>query len=69
MKDRCRRVHKAVIYVIQVNVYEKVVVMFCSSFRRGPYIILYDGQRSTPILQSLLVKKICIVQAGGGLVF
>ncbi|WMV09218.1 hypothetical protein MTR67_002603 [Solanum verrucosum] len=33
---------------MQVNVYEKVIVKFHSSFRRRPYLCFYDGPRTRP---------------------
>ncbi|KAH0640849.1 hypothetical protein KY285_037435 [Solanum tuberosum] len=39
---------RALVYVMQVNVYEKAVVKFRSSFRRRPYLCFYDGPRTRP---------------------
>ncbi|KAH0702274.1 hypothetical protein KY285_016552 [Solanum tuberosum] len=39
---------RALVYVMQVNVYEKAVVKFRSSFRRRPYLCFYDGPRIRP---------------------
>ncbi|KAI3758086.1 hypothetical protein L6452_05634 [Arctium lappa] len=37
---------RALVYVMQVNVYEKAVVKFCCSFRCQPYLCFYDGPRT-----------------------
>ena len=39
-------VQRALVYVMQVNVYEKAVVKFRCSFRRRPYLCFYDGPRT-----------------------
>ena len=39
-------VQRALVYVMQVNVYEKAVSRVSSSFRRRPYLCFYDGPRT-----------------------